>query len=162
MTALKTEGVDILVCALTQPELAETGLTEEAHAAREAGLQFTPIPIPDRGVPDLPTVLPTLQLLAAQLRDDAHIVTHCRFGIGRASLLAAALMILNGVTPNTAWQHLEQARGLLVPDTPAQKQWTLDLLDHPLQGPLPQQVDFDYLDTLGDHDWLPRRRVASG
>jgi hypothetical protein len=40
MTALKTAGVDVLVCALTPPELHETGLGAEARAAREAGLHF--------------------------------------------------------------------------------------------------------------------------
>jgi protein-tyrosine phosphatase len=127
MNALSTAGVDVLVCALTQGELDELGLSAEARAATAAGLRFVAIPIPDRAVPDPATVLPTLRGLAGQLRQGAHIVTHCRFGIGRASLLAAALLILNGVDPDTAWNRLAQARGLCVPDTTAQRQWTVDL-----------------------------------
>ncbi|WP_241672346.1 tyrosine protein phosphatase [Streptomyces sp. IB2014 016-6] len=130
MNALSTTGVDILVCALTRPELDELGLEAEEQAAATAGLHFVAIPIPDRTVPDLATVLPTLRNLAERLREGAHVVTHCRFGIGRASLLAAALLILNGVDPETAWSHLEQARGLAVPDTAEQREWTLKLLKH--------------------------------
>jgi protein-tyrosine phosphatase len=124
MTALRADGVDVLVCALTPPELDETGLGAEAQEALNAGLLFVSIPILDRGVPDLPAVLPTLRQLAEQLRGGAHIVTHCRFGIGRASLLAAALLTLNGNNPDAAWHQLEQARGLTVPDTEEQREWT--------------------------------------
>jgi protein-tyrosine phosphatase len=127
MAALKAYGVDVLVCALTSAELEETGLETEAQAAHDAGLHFVPFPIPDRDVPDLAAVLPTLQQLSAQLRDGKQVVTHCRFGIGRASLLAAALMVLNGVHPDTAWHRLQQARGLAVPDTAAQRQWVSKL-----------------------------------
>jgi protein tyrosine phosphatase (PTP) superfamily phosphohydrolase (DUF442 family) len=128
MTALHAAGVDILVCALTTAELHEVGLTEEPSAARDAGLEFVSIPIPDRGVPDPAVVLPDMQRLAGRLCGGAHIVTHCRFGIGRASLLAAGILILNGLPPDQAWGQLEHARGLAVPDTPAQRNWPNELL----------------------------------
>ncbi|KPM56007.1 tyrosine protein phosphatase [Frankia sp. R43] len=129
MAALAAAGVDLLVCALTQHELDELGLSEEASAARNAGLRFVALPIPDRQVPELAAVLPALRHLAEQLRRGAHIVTHCRFGIGRASLLAAAILILNDVDPTIAWQQLEQARGQTVPDTPEQREWVNKLLE---------------------------------
>ncbi len=128
MIALHAAGVDILVCALTTAELHEVDLAEEPRAAHDAGLEFVSIPIPDRGVPDPVTVLPDLQRLAGRLRSGAHIVTHCRFGIGRASLLAVGILVLNGLPPDQAWAQLEHARGLAVPDTPAQRQWPTELL----------------------------------
>ncbi|MFF0413613.1 tyrosine protein phosphatase [Kitasatospora sp. NPDC004745] len=131
MTALSNHGVDILVCALTGPELAELGLTDEPRAATAAGLRFLAAPIPDRTVPDPAEILPTLHTLAEQLRDGAHIVTHCRAGIGRSSLLAAAVLTLTGTAPDTAWHHIERARGLTVPDTTEQRRWPLHLLNHP-------------------------------
>jgi protein-tyrosine phosphatase len=133
MTALSRHGVDTLVCALTRPELDELGLADEPRAAVAAGLRFVAIPIPDRTVPDLATILPTLRKLAEQLHEGAHIVTHCRAGIGRSSLLAASLLILNGVDPDTAWTQLERARGLAVPDTAEQRDWTMSLTD-PTEG----------------------------
>ncbi|MER5636818.1 tyrosine protein phosphatase [Kitasatospora sp. NPDC002227] len=129
MAALKYCGVDILVCALTGPELQELGLTDEPRAAEAAGLEFVAIPIPDRTVPEHRAVLPALHGLAGRLREGAHIVTHCRAGIGRSSLLAAGLLILNGTDPDTAWQRIERARGLAVPDTAEQREWTTGLLE---------------------------------
>jgi protein-tyrosine phosphatase len=128
MTALRNHGVDILVCALTRPELDDLGLADEARAAVAAGLRFVALPIPDRTVPDLATILPTLHRLAGELSAGAHVVTHCRAGIGRSSLLAAALLILNGVDPDTAWNRIARARGLAVPDTAEQREWTTGLL----------------------------------
>ncbi|MEU8924323.1 tyrosine protein phosphatase [Kitasatospora sp. NPDC048545] len=127
MAALRNCGVDVLVCALTRPELDELGLTDEPRIAAAAGLRFVAIPIPDRTVPDRTAILPTLHGLAERLRDGAHVVTHCRAGTGRSSLLAAALLILNGVDPDTAWDRIERARGLAVPDTAEQREWTVDL-----------------------------------
>ncbi|WP_033825098.1 tyrosine protein phosphatase [Kitasatospora sp. MBT63] len=124
MTALRRAGVDVLVCALTGPESEELGLAEEAREAVAAGLDFVPIPIPDRTVPDLRTVLPALRDLARRLRAGAHVVTHCRAGIGRSSLLAASVLILEGVDPGTAWDAIGRARGLAVPDTAEQRSWT--------------------------------------
>jgi protein-tyrosine phosphatase len=128
MTALNDVGVAILVSALTGPGPNELGLADEPRQATAAGLQFVAIPIADRTVPDLITVLPTLRILAEQLREGAHVVTHCRAGIGRSSLLAAALLILNNVDPDTAWNRIERARGIAVPDTAEQREWTMELL----------------------------------
>lgn len=128
MTALRIAGVDILVSALTTAELHEIDLTDEPQAAHDAGLQFISIPILDRGTPDPAVVLPHLQRLADRLGVGDHIVTHCRFGIGRASLLAASVLVLNGMPPDDAWTRLEQARGLAVPDNPAQRAWPNALL----------------------------------
>jgi protein-tyrosine phosphatase len=130
MSALRAAGADVLVCGLTPAELDELGLAREAGAAADAGLRFVAVPVPDRTVPDLATVLPTLRALAESLREGAHVVTHCRFGTGRASLLAAALLVLNGLDHDLAWNRLEQARGLAVPDTPEQRDWTVKLLEY--------------------------------
>ncbi|WP_327687291.1 protein-tyrosine phosphatase family protein [Streptomyces sp. NBC_00467] len=127
MIALRNQGVDVLVSALTGPELDELGLADEPRTAAAAGLQFVAIPIPDRTVPDLATILPTLRRLAGRLHEGAHVATHCRAGIGRSSLLAAALLILNGVDPHTAWSRIERARGFAVPDTAEQREWTMGL-----------------------------------
>lgn len=130
MTALNDHGIDVLVSALTGPEVVELGLADEPRAAAAAGLQFVAIPIPDRTVPDLTSVLPTLRSLAARLHEGAHIVTHCRAGIGRSSLLAAALLVLDGIDPDTAWNRIERARGLAVPDTVEQREWAMQLVTY--------------------------------
>jgi protein-tyrosine phosphatase len=128
MVALRSSGVDVLVSALTDAELREVDLLAEPGEARAAGLEFVSVPIADRGVPDPAAVLPELRRLAGRVRDGAHVVTHCRIGIGRASLLAAGILVLNGLAPDDAWHRLERARGLTVPDTPEQREWTIHLV----------------------------------
>lgn len=92
MAALVEAGVDVLVCAMPAAERAEVGLGGEPAAARAAGLTFVAIPIPDLTVPDHDSIRPALDELADRFRVGASIVTHCRFGIGRASPLAAGLL----------------------------------------------------------------------
>jgi hypothetical protein len=50
--ALRRRGVDMVVCALTDPELMDLELTGETQAA---GLAFVRIPVSDRGVPWQPS-----------------------------------------------------------------------------------------------------------
>ena len=127
MRSLREAGVDVLVCALTSEEREVVGLSDEPEAAQRAGLAFHAVPIRDRGVPDPTSVMPLLRDLADQLRDGRHIVTHCRFGIGRSSLLAAAILVLDGLRPARAWQLISTARGYDVPDTRRQRLWIDDL-----------------------------------
>ena len=61
--------------------------------------------------------------LAEHLDRGEHVVIHCRMGIGRSSMLAAALLMAEGVDPGGAWSTLREARGLDVPDTPEQRAW---------------------------------------
>ena len=127
MTALAGAGVDVLVCALTASELDELGLVDESREARAAGLRFVAVPIPDRTVPEPDAIRPVLRELAGRLHDGAHVVTHCRAGIGRSSLLAAGVLILGGTDADTVWSAIERARGLAVPDTAEQRAWTAGL-----------------------------------
>lgn len=123
MAALRAAGVDVLVCALTAEELTEVDLADEPRAAAGAGLEFVAVPIPDRGVPDVAAVRPVLRRLAGLVESGAHVVTHCRFGIGRSSLLAAGILVLCGLPVEEAWERIGRARGLTVPDTAAQRAW---------------------------------------
>jgi hypothetical protein len=51
MTALRNHGVGILICSPAEPELTGSGLATEAREARDAGLHFVEIPIPDARSP---------------------------------------------------------------------------------------------------------------
>jgi protein-tyrosine phosphatase len=128
MAALAEAGIDVLVCAMPAAERAEVGLSGEPAAARASGLTFVDIPIADLTVPDHRSVRPALDDLADRFRRGASIVTHCRFGIGRASLLATSVLVLTGVAPQDAWRRVEAARGRPVPDTPEQREWVAGLL----------------------------------
>ena len=122
--ALRAAGVDVLVSALAESELAELRLTAEPELAKQAGLTFVSFPIPDRGVPAVAAPVSDLvghleELLSA----GQFVVVHCRAGIGRSSLLAAAVLVREGLSPAEAWERISAARGLTVPDTEVQQAW---------------------------------------
>jgi protein-tyrosine phosphatase len=123
MTSLRARGTDILVSALTPWEETELGLTDEARAATAAGMEFHPIPIGDFGIPNRDEITPTLTHLLERLHGGAHVVAHCWAGIGRSSLIAASLLVMDGVTPDRAWQLISDARGVAVPETDEQRAW---------------------------------------
>ncbi|MFD8597852.1 tyrosine protein phosphatase [Kitasatospora sp. NPDC059646] len=127
LAALAAAGVTDLVSALTPSECAELALADEPELAVAAGLRFHSLPIPDRTVPAHAQVRPALDALTGRLRSGGHLVFHCRAGIGRSSLLAAAVLILDGVDGDSAWDRIARARGLPVPDTAEQRAWTTAL-----------------------------------
>lgn len=123
LESLRARGTDILVSALTPGEQRRLDLTGEAAAASAAGLEFHGAPIGDFGIPDREEITPTLAHLLDRLHGGAHLVVHCWAGIGRSSLLAASLLVLDGVEPDDAWRLISDARGVAVPETAEQRSW---------------------------------------
>jgi protein-tyrosine phosphatase len=127
MTSLSAAGVGVLVSLLTDAETSELGLSAEAGAAQTSGLVFCRLPTPDRHVPDRPPSLALAATLGEHLAQGASIAVHCRNGIGRASTLAAIVLVQEGIDPHQAWKLISDARGLTVPDTDAQRDFILKL-----------------------------------
>jgi len=123
LRALRDLGVDVLVCLQTPAERAELGLTDEPDAAVRAGLEFHAFPIADFGVPEHAAAGPLLDTLAAHLAAGRYVAVHCRGGIGRSSLVAAALLVRLGTPAAQAWDIISAARGCAVPETEAQRTW---------------------------------------
>jgi len=123
LLALQTEGVDVLVSALTNSELVELRLSAEPELARQAGLTYISFPIPDRGAPEAAAVTDLVGQLEERLTWGEFIVVHCRAGIGRSSLIAAAVLVREGLSLAEAWELISAARGLSVPDTETQRSW---------------------------------------
>src|SRR5262249_17752877 len=95
-----------------------------ASLCQDQQLVFRAFPISDRGVPH--PYAPAEQLIdeiVQALRAGEHVVIHCRMGIGRSAVIAAAALVALGETPESAFACIEAARGLQVPDTPEQRQW---------------------------------------
>ncbi|GAA1267118.1 methyltransferase domain-containing protein [Saccharothrix xinjiangensis] len=121
---LAASGVGVIVCALTPDELAELELVDAEEEARDAGMAFHRVPIPDFGVPAAePGLDAVLDEVLAAMRAGRHVLVHCWGGIGRSSLVAAALLVLDGASPEAAWQAIAEARGRDVPETDEQRAW---------------------------------------
>lgn len=127
--SLRDADVDVLVSLLTQAEVAELGLTEEAIACADAGITFYTLPIADRGVPgDLRAFRGLITRLAGEVQSGRSIAIHCRAGIGRSGMVAACLLRMLGLESNDAFRRITAARGCGVPDTDHQQVWVTQFL----------------------------------
>jgi protein-tyrosine phosphatase len=121
MRDLAAAGVSILVSMLSDAEMAELDLADESGAAAAAGIAFYRLPTPDFDVPDRSAALELAANLLSRLCDGASVAVHCRGGIGRSSILAAAVLILEGARPADAMDLISAARGMRVPETASQR-----------------------------------------
>jgi protein-tyrosine phosphatase len=124
MRSWQAAGLDIVVSLLTPDEIAELGLKEEEVCCHVAGLDFHTFPIVDRGVPESRTeVNKLIGKLRIALESGKNVGIHCRHGIGRSSMLVAAVLVSTGREPEEAFRRVTEARGRPVPDTPEQEAW---------------------------------------
>jgi protein-tyrosine phosphatase len=128
----RESGIDVVVSLLTAEEIIELNLAAEEELCRQNGLELLSLPIPDRGVP--PSLVVTSELLtklAELLTSGKNIAIHCRQGIGRAGMIASALLASTGINANSAIQRASTARGCAVPETPEQREWVSKLAQVP-------------------------------
>jgi len=125
--AWREASIDVLVSLLEPGEEADFDLTGESSSSKAGGVDFRSFPIPDRGVPKSREAMAELadQIVDA-LRSGKTVAVHCRQGIGRSAMIAAAALISGGLNADTAVNTIRQSRGLDVPETPAQRQWISD------------------------------------
>jgi protein-tyrosine phosphatase len=117
-------GVTTLASLLEPREETELELTSERSVAEELGLAFLSFPIADRGVP---SATQEFQKFSARLADDVRagrgVAVHCRAGIGRSGIAAAAVLVSLGHEPRDVFAMVSRARGVSVPDTDEQIEW---------------------------------------
>ena len=119
-------GVHTLVCLLERSELYELGLAEEAQTCEDQGIQFVYYPIEDISTPkDERSFLKLIQDLEERIGRSEKVVIHCRMGIGRSSVVAAAVLIRKGFPKEAVFDHISDARELSVPDTEEQREWVM-------------------------------------
>lgn len=120
-------GVNAVVSLLEREEATELELIREGNRAREIGLKTIACPIPDRGIPDRDgRIGRTLQRIENYLSSGLNVIVHCRQGVGRSALVAAALLVSKGITAEEALSRISRSRGLPVPETPEQRKWITD------------------------------------
>ncbi len=117
-------GVDVIVSLLENEEASQLQLADEGDVAESKGIDFISFPIPDRGVPaSTPAVLSLLRKIVGALEEGKSVAVHCRQGIGRSGLVAAGALMSSGMGTEKAIELVSTARGVAVPETPAQLEW---------------------------------------
>ncbi|MDF1726188.1 MAG: hypothetical protein P1U53_00430 [Sulfitobacter sp.] len=124
--ALRAEGATRILSLLEPAEATDLGLQDEAALCAANSLAFTHYPIPDYGLPDPDTFDALVERLFAGLEGGENLVLHCRGGIGRSGLVAAALLIRTGVAAEQAMRQVSAARGCDTPETPQQRAFILN------------------------------------
>ena len=122
--------IDTVVSFLTDEENEELGLEYERMDCRREGFDFIKFPIEDRQFPD--SYLKTKELvkiLIDKINENKKILMHCRGGIGRVSIIAASVLsTLNNASVKQSFEDISKIRGIKVPDTDEQIDWTEEFL----------------------------------
>jgi hypothetical protein len=122
LLAYRKHGFELIVSLLCENESTELGLSEEGSVASQHDLDFLSFPINDYDVPaSMSATVEFSEELHRRLQAGETIGIHCRQSVGRASLLAACIYVLDGESPESAFEKLEKARRVRVPDTIEQK-----------------------------------------
>ena len=122
--SLRGQGIDVLVSLLTADESKELGLGGEEEACRKNSVRFISFPIEDRSVPrDADALARLVQAVRESLDQGMRVGIHCRAGIGRSAMVAAAVLAGMGFSPAAAFELISKARGCEVPDTSVQRNW---------------------------------------
>ena len=88
------------------------------------GLEFLSFPIEDRSVPASFSEFDGLvNSVTEHLRNGRAVGVHCRAGIGRSAMIVASALIRDGLSVDSAFRAIQEARGCPVPNTPEQRQW---------------------------------------
>jgi protein-tyrosine phosphatase len=117
-------GISSVLSLLTPDEERDLELRKEAVEVRNLGLEFASLPIPDRQVPPSETKLTqALEDVNRMLSAGRNVLVHCRQGVGRSGLVAACLLIKNGISPGAAIDTVSAARGVAIPETAEQRDW---------------------------------------
>lgn len=122
--AWRSAGIDLIVSLLEPREEAELALSGESASSAASGLEFHAFPIADRGVPtSRESVAELASRIVDALRAGKNVALHCRQGIGRSGLIAAAVLVSNGEELDAALEAISRSRTVEVPETDAQRQW---------------------------------------
>lgn len=120
----KKFGVDVVVSLLEIDEIIELELKKERSFCEQHEIEFLNFPISDYQTPDsFEETLDFVTKLNGFILENKRVAIHCRQGIGRTSLIAACVLILQGVEVGKVFELISEKRNRKVPDTQKQIDW---------------------------------------
>lgn len=126
---LRLSGVDRIVSMLMPSEARDLGLADEREVCRSLGLDYTNVPVPDRGLPTFKAAGSIASSIQIDLHAGRSVAVHCRAGIGRSGLVCCCALINLGILADNALERVSTARGINVPDTEEQREFVRAFYD---------------------------------
>jgi protein-tyrosine phosphatase len=124
MKQWRSQGIDVVASLLMPEEVEEFELANEQKHCEAAGMSFASLNIIDRNVPgSMPDTRGFVRALGSERSAGRNVLVHCRQGIGRSGLIAAAVLMESGKSLDEAIMLLTAARGREVPETAEQLAW---------------------------------------
>jgi protein-tyrosine phosphatase len=116
-------GVTPKLAIMARPRAGDWLGDEVVHW--KTGIEYLSFPIRDRGVPS--DVIEASRFASGVAGLGKVTAIHCRASIGRAAIIAAAVLVSRGLGAEAALSEISVARRTQVPDTNAQREWVLSL-----------------------------------
>ena len=124
ISEIAASGFHQVVSLLDPAEAEALGLAQEAELVTAQSMKFVSLAIPDMGLPVCSEDFAQLaQRLFSEIEAGTNTLIHCRGGIGRSGLLAAALLLIGGRSIQAAFAQVSSVRGMPVPETAQQAAW---------------------------------------
>jgi hypothetical protein len=113
LATIRAWGAAALLTLVEPAELVGLGLADLGRRARALGLDWYHLPIQDFGAPD-PVFEASWRslgpILMGHLAAGRSVLIHCRGGLGRSGMIAARLLVEQGMAPEQAIRHVRLAR----------------------------------------------------
>lgn len=120
----RASGINVVVSLLETEEVSDLGLQRERALCEQHGIDFLSFPIADRGVPaSMREAKAFAETLLGRIAEGQAVAIHCRAGIGRSSIVAGSVLVLDGMSAADALTAIATSRRTPVPDTDAQRIW---------------------------------------
>lgn len=128
LDVIRQEGVQSILCLVTENEFSAYGVPGLKNAYASAGFDARYLPIADQAAPAVELLRESLQWLDERLQKGQKVLVHCVGGLGRSGLLAAAYMIeKRGANAAAAIELVREARGARAIETKRQEDFLVSL-----------------------------------
>lgn len=103
--------VNVLVTLLTEQDLEILRIPDLFTAVKAEGLISRWFPIQDFGIPtSMQGLIDLVQFILAEVQQGKTVIIHCKAGLGRTGMVAAACLVALGSTPDAAFALLRKIR----------------------------------------------------
>jgi protein tyrosine phosphatase (PTP) superfamily phosphohydrolase (DUF442 family) len=103
---LRTRGISAVVNMRAEFDDQTAGI---------APARYLYLPTIDDEAPTLEQMRAGVDFVAGQLKDGGGVYIHCKSGVGRAAIMAAAYLTSTGLTPEDAWSEIRKVRPFIRP-----------------------------------------------